>query len=223
MSNASNENNEINWVFFTHEMDGPKLAWFTSLLTNRGIPFRTVGTGISGKPILEIDYNSYMDAVSLINQTIPTQLDGVLTLRWADLPDNHEIFVEAASVDVGTVVSEPTPSFEDVHLPHVPGTIRMFDCESSNVSAVGATDAKGDKVGIFVRYKGGNYYRYGPCTDSTWALVYAEILNKVEGRPSASVGSLVNRVLKAAADEGTITCYKLKDDAWVKVQAKGKK
>jgi len=191
-----------NFVLFSDDMDGPKLQWFKAQLQAIHANYRIRGIGIKGKPLLEVDWNDFMAAVQILNQEVGSLMIGGMPLTWRDLPDNHESFVEALTDGAKPVLvtgnKQALPGMGDVY---------MYDVDSSNVSAIGMFK-ENDKVCAIVRYKGGGHYRYYPVPEPTWVILFTEVKQKTTGDPKASVGSLVNRLLKA---DKTIKCDKLSD------------
>lgn len=208
-----------NYVLFSDDIAGAKLQWLKGELKAQQVDFHMKGLGLKGKPLLEVEYKDYMTAVAILNQKIGSLSVGDMDLAWRDLPDDHEIFVEIVVAGIPVAIIPGG----NVTLPGF-GEVYMHDAESSNVSAVGwGQSTSNGRNWVVIRYKGGTYYTYFPIDPAALEELQNELANKSKGDPNASVGRVVNAVIKRPADDGTIECRKLDGERWVPVLPKSKR
>ena len=118
--------------------------------------------------------------------------------------------------------------FEDIQFKDVKsGPIRMYDVNSSTLSAIGAKVLNSDPlvVTFYVRFKaGGSVYRYNPVPTADWnTIVNLCIRRTVHGVQEASGGSFLHHAIKVKAEEGLIKCQRLTDASWVTVLSKAER
>lgn len=107
--------------------------------------------------------------------------------------------------------------------------IDMIECaESSNISAYGhiikGSDDDGDIAMFYCRFKSGAIYRYAPVRLPWIIEITRNNIGKLNGDPTASVGSAFHHLIKSPADDGKIYCQKLNDDLrWVNVPPKSER
>ncbi len=123
-------------------------------------------------------------------------------------------------------VDEVLP-FEDVVYPGQKTPTRMYDAESSTLSAVGAKDIKTDPlvVTLYARFKsGGTVYRYAGVPRADYNSLLNEIIRKQNGIQEASGGSFFHHTIKVKAEEGKLPCQRLGDNnEWVVVLPKSER
>lgn len=114
--------------------------------------------------------------------------------------------------------------FEDVQFPKVKLPIRMYDVNSSNISAIGAKITDDPLIATYyVRFKtGASVYRYNPVATADYNESLNEAVRRQQGIMEASVGSFYYHTVKVKAEAGEIKCQRLNEDgtAWVEVQPK---
>lgn len=133
-----------------------------------------------------------------------------------------------AAVINGTefLLADELLAFEDVALPDVKKPIRMYDVNSSTLSALGCKELSKDPlvVTMYVRFKsGGKYYRYNPVQKADYNTVLNEIVRKAQGIQEASAGSVFHHIIKVKGEEGQVKCQRLDDAGWVIVQPKSER
>lgn len=133
----------------------------------------------------------------------------------------------AAPVD-GTefLTADETLAHEDVTYPKVKKPIRMYDVDSSTISAFGAKRLAHDPliVTLYVRFKSGaTVYRYNPTPTADWNTLLNLAIRRKNGVQEASTGSFFHHAVKVKAEEGTLNCQRLTDDGWVNVLPKAER
>jgi hypothetical protein len=115
-------------------------------------------------------------------------------------------------------------AFEDVQFPVVKKPIRMYDVNSSNISAIGAKITDDPLVvTMYIRFKtGDNVYRYNPISTADWNSTLNEAVRRQQGIQEASVGSFYYHTVKVKAEDGSIKCQRLvpESDSWMDVLPK---
>jgi hypothetical protein len=137
----------------------------------------------------------YLDAA---NHSLMPKLDGIVTTREGPF-------------DVGGQPMAVT--FIEMGANKIP---------ASAVSAIGCIVARSEDVlreCIFVRFKGGDLYRYWPFRNRP-VLVWQEMVTICRQMMQAlqvplTVGEYVERVLKTAHDQGLVICEKLEGGKWI--------
>ena len=76
----------MKWVLAFKRTEDPKLAFFESLLTERGIPHRRNGHSFHA-PILEVPEEHEAAAWAMLGEKLPRR-----RTRLDDMPDDHEAF-----------------------------------------------------------------------------------------------------------------------------------
>lgn len=118
--------------------------------------------------------------------------------------------------------------FQMVELPGVKAPVKMYDVNSSTISAVGCRELSKTPLNVvmYVRFKSSgplSYYRYNPVQKSDYNNILNEIVRTHEGVKEASVGSLFHHTIKVKAEDGDIKAQKLKDDQWYIVPTKAER
>lgn len=145
-----------------------------------------------------------------------------------DFETASEPTTDYAAVINGTefLLADELLAFEDVALPDVKKPIRMYDVNSSTLSALGCKELSKDPlvVTMYVRFKsGGKYYRYNPVQKADYNTVLNEIVRKAQGIQEASAGSVFHHIIKVKGEEGQVKCQRLDDAGWVIVQPKSER
>lgn len=231
-----NDKNNMDWINLTRRTNDPKLSWLKNQLDSQSIPCRQNGDSLHG-PILQVPREFLAEAWDFLNIPIGQLFIGTSTdITYDDLPDNHFLFSEwnesnkdesnkderhNLHPDAYAFISRQGRS-QNVQFPGVTGPVEMMDVDSSNLSALGYKTL-GGQCALYVRFKGGTYYRYVPVSPQVIADLAAEMWKSEAGEPEASVGSLFHHAVKAKADAGTIECYKLEGDVWIVVPPKAQR
>lgn len=102
--------------------------------------------------------------------------------------------------------------------------IRMYDADSSTLSAIGCKELNSDPlvVTLYARFKSSPLpYRYNPVPKADFNSLLNELIRKHNGIQEASAGSFFHWTVKAKAEEGLIKCQRLTEDGrWVEVLPK---
>jgi hypothetical protein len=219
------------WATFTRRTDDPKLTWLEQQLAQRGIESRRNGHSWHA-PILEVRGDRLLDAWAILETPVGELFiggSGVVTVD--DLPDDHPLFREAflgrmvpdAPVSGGHVLPYIERVFVDSLAagesvaPAGPGImVRMYDVDSSNLSAMGVTPDDElnppSSLTLYVTFKGATTYRYSPIAEATWEALHGEAVRVARGDQEASVGSTFHHMVKVYADEGVIKCERLDEE-----------
>lgn len=229
--------NDIRWVEFTRNVDGPKLMWLKEQLTNNEVPWKEEGTGPYG-PRLWVDENMLTVAQGILYAEIgQIQIQPDANITWADVPNDSQLFrdmlAEPLIAKLGPKEDSVIP-FQLIVFPPEDVEIIMWDVDSSNLSALGYIPIPVNDPGpyvepqtaiLYVRFKGGTVYRYLPVPLGTCEHLHHEIKRKHNGEPDASVGSLFHNAVKVKADSGDINCQKFDDDwgHWTTVPPKAQR
>jgi hypothetical protein len=138
-----------------------------------------------------------------------------------DIDADAEVVEEHPELDY--LKAEALLKFTDVQFEGITGTIRMYEVNSVNLSAIGIRINQKDQTLCtqYTQFKGGaQTYRYGPVTVKISQELLGEAVRVAEGRQEASVGSLFHNLIKVDADAGKIKCQRLTEGRWIDVPAK---
>lgn len=104
------------------------------------------------------------------------------------------------------------------------GATVMVEVESSNLSLLGfgplIQREDHTEQTAFIMFKGQAYYKYEHVHSKQVEVLMEQALGAEAGEPEASLGSMFHHLVKVPADEGTIKCFRLKDERWVEVPKK---
>lgn len=221
-----------------HEL---KFMWLAERLKSEGIDFNW-GETFQGPELFVQASEAYKVFTILAEKIGELWVGSEHFITWNDLPPNHPVFAqlldksyqEAQTTTLGLRFTERILPFNN----GVDGSnvdVRMFDIESSNVSTIGVTIPgyyptplevnipETEVCHIYVTFKGQPTYYYYDTYWWVWKQIYNEALKKASSK-EASVGKLINRLLKDPADAGHINCFKLDGfGKWVKVLPKAER
>lgn len=117
-------------------------------------------------------------------------------------------------------------AYQDIMFPGNTEPVRMYDVNSSNVSAIGSKPIK-DKplvVTFYIRYKsnGDITYRYNPVPTIDANEAFNLAVRRAAGIQEASVGSFCYHTIRDPAEAGLIKCQRTQSNTdgsttWVKV------
>lgn len=208
MANQSIENSDVGWVAVDGNIDGPKLEWLVLRCKEKNLRTRVNNRG------LEVQWTDVGDCYAILQETI-----GTSGAKYGDLDNDHSLFTVLVDVVVGTDIDRKYKQIvlesEDIDLPDV-GLVRMWNVQSANVSAIGNVSITDDAslLTLYMRFKGGAYYRYLPVKDEVWQDIVTEAQKVEAGDQQASVGSLYHHAIKVPSDEGELQCHKLDGSVW---------
>ena len=209
---------------------GNKTQWIREQCRGLGIPNR-VNRGVFADWI-QVPEGYVVAAWQFLGQRIGELHLGVSNsiITWADLPPDHEAFELALGELTGEPDEAPEPlKFQDFSFAGMNGNfnpvfVRMYDVNSANASAIGESVIDG-AVNIFIRFKGGAYYRYFPVPKDTWATLFGIARQKAKGIQEASVGSYIHHNISKRADDAEFSCERFDDSVgmWVRVPPKSER
>lgn len=140
-------------------------------------------------------------------------------------PD-FETAVASESNENDFLEAEQVLPFEETQFPDTRDTIRMFDVDSSTLSAFGMRAMNKDPLlsTVYVRFKsGGTLYRYNPVPVKDANLILSTIIRRYKGVQEESPGSVFHYTIKVKGEEGTINVQRLDGERWVVVLPKSER